>query len=124
LSRPFAPEVLRRARGLAEQYRLVISPEPGVGYFGHALELPSAMGDGKSVDACARAVLEAATVAVATMIERGEKPPAPSTEGRRDQQVNLRLTAEEKMRLEAAAGRDGFRSLSDYIRASALDRAG
>jgi uncharacterized protein (DUF1778 family) len=44
--------------------------------------------------------------------------------GRRDQQVNLRLTAEERLRLDAAASREGYRSLSDYVRAAALNRAG
>jgi predicted RNase H-like HicB family nuclease len=124
LTRPIDSGVLARAREIAGQYKLVISPEPGVGYFGHTLEMPGAMADGRSIDACARAVLEATTAAIAVMIEGGERPPAPSADLKRDQQVNLRLTAEEKLRLEAAAGRNGFRSLSEYIRAAALGRAG
>jgi uncharacterized protein (DUF1778 family) len=37
--------------------------------------------------------------------------------------VNLRLSAEEKLRLETAAQRKGFRGLSDFIRAAALHDA-
>ncbi|KAA0212955.1 MAG: ribbon-helix-helix protein, CopG family [Cyanobacteria bacterium CYA] len=57
------------------------------------------------------------------MLELGQQPPAPAREGKRDQQVNIRLTSEEKMRLEEASRREGFRSLSDFLRASGLNRA-
>lgn len=95
-----------------------------MGYFGRLAEMPLVMGDGRTIAKCAAMVLEAATLAVATLLEMGEKPPAPAREGKRDQQVNIRLTAEEKLRLEEAARRDGFRSLSDFLRASGLSRAG
>lgn len=81
------------------------------------------MGGGKSVDACYLDTLEATTLSIATMLERGEQPPGPAREGKRDQQVNIRLTAEEKLFLEAAANRDGFRSLSDFMRAASLHRS-
>jgi len=81
------------------------------------------MGDGKTIARCAAMVLEAATLVVASMLEKGEKPPTPAREGKRDQQINIRLTAEEKLRLEEAARREGFRSLSDFLRSSGLNRA-
>ncbi len=82
------------------------------------------MGGGKTISACAKNVLEATTAAVATILEMGDTPPSAAREGKRDQQVNIRLTAEEKLRLEEAARRDGFRGLSDYLRSAAIERAG
>jgi predicted RNase H-like HicB family nuclease len=120
LSRPFEAGVLNRARALAEQYRLVIESDPSVGYVGSTIEMPLVMGDGRNIQACAKAVLEATTAAIATLLETGERPPAPARELRRDQQVNIRLSAEEKVRLEATAQREGYRSMSDYVRAAAL----
>jgi hypothetical protein len=81
------------------------------------------MGGGKTINACAKSVLEATIGTVALMLEQGKTPPVAAREGKRDQQVNIRLTAEEKMRLEEAARREGFRSLSDYLRASGMSRA-
>ena len=34
------------------------------------------------------------------------------------------MTADEKFRLEQAARREGFRSVSDFIRTAAMNRAG
>jgi len=102
----------------------VLSAEPELGFFGRTVEMPFVMADGPTLQACAESTLEATTTTIATLLEKGEKPPAPAREGKRDQQVNIRLTAEEKLRLEEAARRDGFRSLSDFLRASGLSRAG
>lgn len=41
--------------------------------------------------------------------------------GKRTQQVNVRLTPEEKVILEGTARRKGFEGLSDFIRAAALE---
>lgn len=124
LSRPIAPAIQKRAAELAKAYHLVLTEEPEVGYLGRTVEMPLVMADGESIEACARATLEATTAAIATLLEQGQRPPAPARQGKRDQQVNIRLTGEERMRLEEAARRDGFRSLSDYLRASGLMRAG
>lgn len=122
LSRPFAPSVLARAREIAQQYRLVIEADDEVGFFGCTVEMPLVMADGRTVQACARNVLDATIASVATLLERDERPPSPAREARRDQQINIRLSAEEKLRLEGLAAREGFRSISDFVRSSALDR--
>jgi len=44
---------------------------------------------------------------VAAMIEAGEVPPPPASQGKRTEQVNVRLSAEEKLVLEASARRHG-----------------
>lgn len=82
------------------------------------------MADGPTIGKCAEQVLEATTAALATLLERGEHPPSPSREGKRDQQLNIRLTAEEKLALEGLAAREGYRSVSDYVRAAALGGGG
>ena len=52
--------------------------------------------------------------------EQGETPPPPAGEGARTEQVNIRFSAEERLALETAARQQGFRGVSDYVRAAAL----
>lgn len=104
------------------EYQLILTPEPEVGYLGRTVELPLVMADGETVEACVRETLEATEAAVAALLELGEKPPLPAKAGKRDQQVNIRLSSQEKMLLEETARREGFRSLSDFLRTSALNR--
>ncbi|MEM6459744.1 MAG: DUF1778 domain-containing protein [Planctomycetota bacterium] len=104
----------------------MIKPDPEVVYFGQGWELPGAMGEGETPDACVADVRAAMTLMLVSMFEKGETPPPPASasEQKRTEQINIRLTAEEKIRLEAAAARDGFKSLSDFVRAAALASAG
>lgn len=119
---PFDPAVLRRARKIAERYRIVLELNDELGYIGSSIELPNVFADGKSPDECVNAAREALRVAVATMIEQGKEPPAPASTGLRQSQVNVRLNAEEKYRLQETARRLGFKGLGDFIRATALGR--
>jgi len=119
LRSPFAAKVLASAKRIARAYDLILRCEDGE-WFGHALEYPEAMGDGKTVDACVRATRQALTVAVATMLEAGQSPPPPARAGHRSAQVNVRLTPEEKAVLESRAKAKGFRGLSDFIRTAVL----
>jgi predicted RNase H-like HicB family nuclease len=119
IDRPFDRNALRRAREIANSYQIIITPEDGE-YFGRGLEMPNVMGDGRTPDACAAATREGLTVAVAYLLENGEAPPPPASEGKRSEQVNVRLTSEEKVMLEEAARRRGFRGLSDFIRSISL----
>ena len=99
-------------------------PDSDVGYFGRTIEMPYVMADGETPEACVAATLEATATAVASLLEEGQTPPTSASEGKRDQQVNIRLTAEEKLLLEEASRREGFRILSDYLRSVGLNRAG
>jgi predicted RNase H-like HicB family nuclease len=90
-------------------------------WYGRGLELPHVFGDGPTPDKCVAATREALTAAVAYLLEQGQKAPAPAHTGRRTQQVNVRLTAEEKTIIESTARRKGFSGLSDYLRATALE---
>lgn len=115
-------DALKKARELVERYQIVLAFEDGA-WFGRALEMPMVFGEGPSPGACVRGTREALAVAAATMIDQGEAPPSPARQGIRSEQVNVRLTPEEKAILEAAARRRGFRGLSDFIRAGALASA-
>jgi predicted RNase H-like HicB family nuclease len=120
IDRPFAADVLRRAAELARQYQVVLESSDGE-WFGRGLELPGAMGDGKTPDKCVAATRDAMVSAVASMLEDGERPPTPAVSGVRSMQVNIRLTAEEKAILESAAHNRGFNGLSDFIRVVAME---
>ena len=124
LDRAFDPALERRAREIAQRYRLVLEPDADVGFVGRGLELPTVFADGLSADQCVRATREALTAAVATMLELGLRPPAPAAKNARQAQINIRLTAEEKLILEDSARRAGFRGISDFVRAAALSHTG
>jgi len=119
VDRPFDPEILRRARQIAEQYRIVIRKENGE-YYGQALEYPDAMNDGKTPAECIENTIDIVTTAIATMLEQGEIPPLPASDERRDEQVNVRLSKLEKAVFEETARSRGFRGLSDFMRAATL----
>ena len=115
--------LLERARAIVARYRLVVEPSPGLGYIGHSIELRGVSADGRSPEECVRNSLEAQAGMVAAMLEAGEQPPAPSVGGQRAAQINIRVTEDEKMVLEAAAQRQGFRNISEFLRTTALGAA-
>jgi len=119
LDRPFEVDVLGRARRIAAQYQIILQFEDGE-YYGRGLEMPFVMSDGKTPDACVRATREALMVAVATLLEAGKTAPSPASENKRTEQVNIRLTQEEKLVLEHAARSHGFRGIGDYVRSRSL----
>lgn len=119
VDRPFDRAVLKQARAIADKYQIILQFEDGE-YYGRGLEMPFVMNDGKTPDACVRATRESLTTAVATLLEAGDVPPAPASEGKRTEQVNVRLTPEEKLLLEEAARSRGFRGLGDFVRSTAL----
>jgi predicted RNase H-like HicB family nuclease len=123
MSRKRAETSKGRAQALARSYRLVLEADAELGFVGRTVELPLVMADGRTIEACAKAVLRASAEAVSALLERGIRPPAPSREGRREVQINIRLTAEERLTLEAAAERTSARSISDFVRLAALRHA-
>jgi predicted RNase H-like HicB family nuclease len=119
LDRPFATDVWRKALDVARSYQLIVSFEDGV-YLGRTVEMPYAVSDGRTIAECAARTLGATAASIATILESGRRPPTPSRDAVRTQQVNIRLSSDEKLQLEAAAKREGFRSLSDFVRSAAL----
>jgi predicted RNase H-like HicB family nuclease len=120
IDRPFDPQVLREASEIAQQYQVILSNEDGH-WYGRGFELPHVFGDGASVEECVDDTREAFVGVVAYLIEQGQRPPAPAQAGTRSEQVNVRLTAEEKLLLETAAKRKGFSGLSDFVRTAAME---
>ena len=123
IDRPFAPAILAEAELLAPQFSLVLQPEPEGGVGATVLEMPNVYGFGDTVNDCVRETRELLVTMLAYMLETGEAIPSPGAESKRTEQVNVRLTALEKLRLEDESRRAGFRGLSDYIRNRALSAA-
>ncbi len=123
IDRPFDPALLKKAGQLARRYRVVIQPHERLGFLGSGLEIPTVFADGKTPAECVESTYRALTVAVATMLESNARPPAPSIERKRLEQMNVRLTAEEKIQLKEASDQRGFRTIADYVRAVALSNA-
>ena len=119
IDRPFEPSILRRAKEIAERYQIIIQEEDGE-FFGRGLELPLVMNDGKTPADCIKATRQSLTSAIAYLLESGKTPPAPASENRRSEQINIRLTPEERVVLEEAARRKGFRGISDFVRSASL----
>lgn len=117
---PFDAALWAKAAAIVTAYRLVLEKDAKLGYFGSAIEIPTVFADGKTPDDCVRAVREALTVAVASMLERGARPPG--GRAKRSLQINVRLSPDEKLALEEAAMRQGYKGISEYVRAAALDR--
>jgi predicted RNase H-like HicB family nuclease len=120
IDRPLDPALLDRAREIARHYRIVIRFEEG-DYYGESLELPGVMNDGKTPSECVENTIDILTTAIATMLERGQIPPLPASDERRDEQVNVRLSKLEKLTFEEAARSRGFRGLSDFMRAATMN---
>ena len=64
LSRPFAPEVLKRAKQIVGDYQIVLTSEDGE-WYGRGLELPQVFGDGLTPEACIESTREELEAAVA-----------------------------------------------------------
>jgi len=107
---------------MASDYRIMLEKNDRLGFIGSSVELPTVFADAKTTDKCYKATQEALMVAVATMIECGQRPPQPSSANKRTEQVNVRLTSEEKILLTNAASSLGFKGISDFLRNAALNR--
>lgn len=90
-------------------------------WFGHGVEMYYAMGGGNTSSRCVKDTYEAMQAVVATMLEDGEAPPHPRNQ-KREEQINIRLTVLEKLRLESQAAQGGFASISDYVRFKAVNK--
>ncbi len=119
IDRPFDPSILRRAREIADGYHLILHFEDD-DFYGRALEMPNVMNDGKTPDECVENTRDILTTVIAYLMEKGEPVPAPAGESKRTEQVNIRVTPEEKLLLEETARQKGFRGISDFIRSAGL----
>ena len=123
LERPFEDRHWNEAAKLAEGYRLILEPDGEGGYIGSAVEFQTVLARGATAQACIDSTRQALTVAAAAMLEAGQRPPAPASHKKRQVQINVRLSGDEKLLLEEAARRCGFKGVSDFVRTAALERA-
>jgi predicted RNase H-like HicB family nuclease len=115
----FDPKLLKRARVIANDYHIILHFEDGV-YYGRALEMPDVMNDGRTPDECVENTRDILTTVIAFHMEKGESVPSPASENKRTEQINVRLTPEEKLLLEETARSKGFRGISDFVRSASL----
>lgn len=121
LSKPFKESIVRKAKKIVADYRIILERNERLGFIGSSVEIPTVFADAKTPERCYKATQDALMVAVATMIECGQRPPQPASMGLRTEQVNVRLTAEEKLLFANAAMNLGFKGVSDFIRNIALN---
>ncbi len=119
IDRPFDPKILKRAREIADGYHIILHFEDGE-YYGRALEMPDVMNDGRTPDECVENTRDILATVIAYLMEKGEAVPAAASENKRTEQINVRLTPEEKLLLEETARSKGFRGISDFVRSASL----
>ena len=102
LNKAFDPKILGTARKIAEKYEVILSFENNE-WYGRGLEMPNVFGDGKTPNECIENTKEGLVSAIAHLLELGETVPSPANEGKRTEQVNIRLTVEERTILCASA---------------------
>jgi predicted RNase H-like HicB family nuclease len=118
--RRFAADVLRQARHVVDRYAFVVRLESDEdGHAARPVELPSVVGFGETAEEAVREAKALALTTVAYLLEQGQPVPPPGAESMRTEQVNFRVSVEEKIRMEAAAQRQGM-SLVEFVRSSAL----
>ena len=122
-ARPIDPADLKRARDIAKRYSSVLTYDDG-SFAMRCVESPSVVAFGDTPQEAMADYQGCLEIALVYKIEEGEDIPLPTNDDQRTQQVNIRLTAMEKLRLEAVSKQQGFRSLSDFMRAASLGRAG
>lgn len=123
IDRPFDPAVLERAREIAGHYQMVLQFEGGR-WYGRGVELPNTANDGADAAECAANVRDIFVTHVAYMLETGKTPPRPASAGGRTEQMNIRLSVEERLLLATAAQSRGFEGVGDFVRVAALEAAG
>jgi predicted RNase H-like HicB family nuclease len=113
------------AMKVVSEYRIVIeSRGEGKGFGGWAVEMPLVFGSGKTEADCIAQTRLVLAETVAFMLEQGEQPPSPAADNKREVQLNIRITPDERFRIAERARQAGFRSISDYIRRAALRGVG
>lgn len=120
---PMDPAYRQRAARIAADYSIILEPQDDTSFVGRSMELPYCLGHGRTPQECFESTRRALEATVATMLEAGHRPPSPAREQMRTEQVNIRLTQEEKLLLEQAAQVKGFQNLSSFMRSVALVEA-
>ncbi len=119
LNKEFDVKILAKAKKIAVGYDIILTQADGE-WYGKGVEMPHVYGEGETPEKCIESTREALTASVAYLLEKGEVVPSSSSEKKRTEQVNIRLTCEEKVILTASARALGYKGLGDFIRARAI----
>lgn len=119
--KPIDPALLRQARRHASQFgRVTVFDSVSDEWVSTCVELPNAIGVGDSAKEAEKELTENLAVHFAYLKEIGRTWPEPSSSPR-SEQLNIRLTVQEKAEFEAAAKRLGLSSVADLVRMIVLD---
>ena len=116
----FPSEVWEKAEHLSKRYRVSIDSDPDGGFLGSSQDFQRIFAEGKTPQACFSAAQTLIAVSIATMLANDQRIPEPIGSGKRDRQINFRVSGEEKARMEAARKRRGFEGMGDFVRTAAL----
>jgi len=122
LEKAFDETVLANAKEIIDGYHIIVEKDDKLGYIASSVELPTVFADGKKEIECFRAIQEALMGAVATMIACGQKPPQSLSANKRTEQINIRLTAYEKILLTNKAVDLGFKGIADFVRNRVIEK--
>ncbi len=109
----------KQAEALADRYAILLERHDDGLYYGRGVEYPYLLGHGKTPAAAFKMAREGLVAAIAVAIADGATPASPMSD-KRDQQINVRVSGMEKLRIENVAKREGFRGIADYLRFAAL----
>lgn len=106
-----------------EKFVRVIKPD-APGFLAYSLEMPGIIGRGRTAVSAIEQLNALLAHAVAMLLADGQTPPAPASD-RKLEQINVRITAEEKLLLRELIQRaqPGL-SASDFVRAALRSRLG
>lgn len=112
-------EAVRQAEQLVGGYAILIERHEDGLFYGRGIEYPYLLGHGKSPASAHKMASDGLVAAVAADIALGNAPPLPFSD-KRTQQINVRVSPMEKLRIEEVARRKGFRGIGDFLRSAAL----
>lgn len=119
----FDPKILARAKRIAHGYRIIIERHADLGYKARSLEIPTAFADGRTPNACVKAMEDALVATIATILVNNKRPPLSSRQAKTGAQINIRVNMLDKLLLEEAAEERGFKGVSDFVRTVAIRKA-
>ena len=120
LREAFPADLWEKAERLSRSYRVFIDPDPDGGFLGSSEDFQRVFAEGNTPQACFDATQTLIAVSIATMLANDQRIPEPIGNGKRDRQINFRVSGEEKARMEAARKRRGFEGMGDFVRTAAL----
>ena len=110
---------IHKATQLAGQYKITAWSEDGQ-WWGRCLELSHCLGDGNTAQDAIAATRLAIVAALSADLADGISAPIPARDGIRSEQVNVRVSWDEKAFIEDNARRAGFKGMADYVRIMSL----